>query len=136
MASTFPTALDTIPNSPTTEKLGESAPKHSEMHDALRDAIVAAETRIGGNWKHRPGIAHVQALCSGRGSAVSALADKSTPVDADLVALSDSAAGGVLKRNSPGRTSRRFFLQSVCFATLAGVAGGQSLWVERQQVRR
>lgn len=47
MASTFPTALDTIPNSPTTEKLGESAPTHSEMHDLLRDAIAALELTIG-----------------------------------------------------------------------------------------
>lgn len=47
MASTFPTALDTIPDAPTTEKLGESAPTHPQMHDMLRDAIAALEATIG-----------------------------------------------------------------------------------------
>ncbi len=47
MASTFPTSLDTIPDAPTTEKLGESAPKHSEMHNLLRDAIAALEATVG-----------------------------------------------------------------------------------------
>ena len=47
MASTFPTALDTIPAAPTAIALGGSTPKHSEMHDLLRDAIVAVETRVG-----------------------------------------------------------------------------------------
>ena len=47
MASTFPTALDTIPDSPTTQTLGGSSPTHPEMHDKLRDAIAAVEARIG-----------------------------------------------------------------------------------------
>jgi hypothetical protein len=47
MASTFPNALDTIPDSPTIERLGVSIPTHPEMHDLLRDAIVALESHIG-----------------------------------------------------------------------------------------
>jgi len=124
MASTFPNALDTIPNSPTTEKLGESAPKHSEMHDALRDAIVAIETRIGVTGSADAASLTHRTSAAGEGSAVSALADKATPVDADLVALSDSAAGGVLKKLSWANIKAA--LQSA-FATLAGIAGGQTL---------
>ena len=124
MASTFPTALDTIPNSPTTEALGGSTPKHSEMHDALRDAIVAVETRIGVAGSTDPASLTYRLSAAGEGSAVSALAAKATPVDADLVGLSDSAAGGVLKKLS--WSNIKAALQSV-FATLAGVVGGQTL---------
>jgi hypothetical protein len=124
MASTFPTALDTIPNSPTTEKLGESAPKHSEMHDALRDAIVAVETRIGVTGSADAASLTHRTSAAGEGSAISALTAKTTPVDADLIGLSDSAAGGVLKKLS--WSNIKAALQSV-FATLAGVVGGQTL---------
>ena len=47
MASTFPTALDVIPDAPTAIALGGSTPKHSEMHDLLRDAIAALEATVG-----------------------------------------------------------------------------------------
>ena len=124
MASTFPTALDTIPNSPTTEKLGESAPKHSEMHDLLRDAVVAVETRVGITGSTDPASLTYRVSADGEGAAIAALTAKTTPVDADLVGLSDSAAGGVLKKLS--WSSIKTALQSV-FATLAGIAGGQTL---------
>jgi hypothetical protein len=124
MASTFPTALDTIPNSPTTEKLGESAPKHSEMHNLLRDAVVAVETRVGITGSTDPASLTYRVSADGEGAAIAALTAKTTPVDADLVGLSDSAAGGVLKKLS--WSSIKAALQSV-FATLAGIAGGQTL---------
>lgn len=124
MASTFPTALDTIPNSPTTEKLGESAPKHSEMHNMLRDAIVAVETRVGITGSTDPASLTYRVSADGEGAAIAALTSKTTPVDADLVGLSDSNAGGVLKKLS--WSSIKAALQSV-FATLAGIAGGQTL---------
>lgn len=47
MASTFPTSLDTIPDAPVAPALGGSTPTHPQMHDMLRDAIAAIETRIG-----------------------------------------------------------------------------------------
>ena len=47
MSSTFPTSLDTIPDAPVAPALGGSTPKHSEMHDLLRDAIVALEVTVG-----------------------------------------------------------------------------------------
>ena len=124
MASTFPTSLDTIPNSPTTEKLGESAPKHSEMHNLLRDAVVAVETRVGITGSTDPASLTYRVSADGEGAAIAALTAKTTPVDADLVGLSDSAAGGVLKKLS--WSSIKAALQSV-FATLAGVVGGQTL---------
>lgn len=47
MASTFPNALDTIPDAPVSQALGGSTPTHTEMHDLLRDAIVALQTTVG-----------------------------------------------------------------------------------------
>ena len=46
MASTFPATIDTIPNAPISPSLGGSTPTHSEMHDMMRDAIVALETIV------------------------------------------------------------------------------------------
>lgn len=47
MASTFPTALDTIPDAPVAPALGGSTPTHPELHDMLRDAIAALEATVG-----------------------------------------------------------------------------------------
>jgi len=61
---------------------------------------------------------------AGVGSLIAAAADKATPVDSDSLALSDSAAGGLLRRFS--WASLKAALNSV-FARLGGVAGGQTL---------
>lgn len=124
MASTFPTSLDTIPDAPVAPALGGSTPTHAEMHDLLRDAVVAVETRVGITGSADVGSLSYRVSADGEGAAIAALTAKTTPVDADLVGLSDSAAGGVLKKLS--WSSIKAALQSV-FATLAGVAGGQSL---------
>lgn len=58
------------------------------------------------------------------GTLIAAAADKATPVDADSLALSDSAAGGILRRFS--WASLKAALNGV-FARLAGVSGGQTL---------
>jgi hypothetical protein len=124
MASTFPTSLDTIPDAAGAPALGGSTPKHSEVHNTLRDAIVAVETRVGITGSTDPASLTYRVSADGEGAAIAALTAKTTPVDADLVGLSDSAAGGVLKKLS--WSSIKTALQSV-FATLAGVAGGQTL---------
>jgi hypothetical protein len=124
MASTFPTSLDTIPDAPVAPALGGSTPTHAEMHDLLRDAVVAVETRVGITGSADVGSLSYRVSADGEGAAIAALTAKTTPVDADLVGLSDSAAGGVLKKLS--WSSIKTALQSV-FATLAGIAGGQTL---------
>lgn len=58
------------------------------------------------------------------GTLIAGATDKATPVDADNVALSDSAASNILKRLSWG--SIKTTLASI-FARLAGTAGGQVL---------
>lgn len=100
MASTFPTSLDAIPNSPTTEKLGESAPKHSEMHNLLRDAIAAVEARIGVTDSNDTSTITNRLSAQGEGTAINAVTSKTTPVDSDLVPLSDSAASWIKKKLS------------------------------------
>jgi hypothetical protein len=47
MTSTFPTALDVIPDAPVAPALGGSTPTHPELHDLLRDAIAALEATVG-----------------------------------------------------------------------------------------
>ena len=47
MPSTFPTALDVIPDAPEGPALGGSTPTHPELHDLLRDAIAALEATVG-----------------------------------------------------------------------------------------
>ena len=58
------------------------------------------------------------------GSLIAAAADKATPADADSLALSDSAAAGILKKLSLGNLKAA--LDSL-FIRLAGTAGGQTL---------
>ena len=58
------------------------------------------------------------------GSLIAAAADKATPADADSLALSDSAAAGILKKLSLG--ALKAALGSL-FIRLAGTAGGQTL---------
>ena len=58
------------------------------------------------------------------GSLISGATGKATPVDADAIGLSDSVSSNVLKKFS--WANLKSALQSV-FATLSGVAGGQTL---------
>ena len=58
------------------------------------------------------------------GSLIAAAADKATPADADSLALSDSAAAGILKKLSLGNLKAAL---GSLFIRLAGTAGGQTL---------
>lgn len=124
MASIFPTALDTIPDAPISPVLGGSTPTHPEMHDLLRDAIAAVEERIGVTDSNDTSTITNRLSAQGDGTAINAATSKATPVDADLVPLSDSAASWIKKKLSWANVKAA--LRAV-FATLAGVAGGQTL---------
>ena len=58
------------------------------------------------------------------GSLIAAAADKATPADDDSLALSDSAAAGILKKLSLGNLKAAL---GSLFIRLAGTAGGQTL---------
>lgn len=100
MASIFPTALDTIPDAPISPVLGGSTPTHPEMHDMLRDAVVALETKVGVTDSADPASLTHRLSAQGEGSATNALTSKTTPDEADLVSLADSAAAWITKKLS------------------------------------
>lgn len=83
--------------------------------DELCDVVEATEATAN---------AALPATQAAAGTLIAAAADKATPVDADSLALSDSAAGGILRRFS--WASLKAALNGV-FARLAGVSGGQTL---------
>jgi hypothetical protein len=83
--------------------------------DELCDVVEATEATAN---------AALPATQAAAGTLIAAAADKATPVDADSLALSDSAAGGILRRFS--WASLKEALNGV-FARLAGVSGGQTL---------
>ncbi len=122
MASSFPTGLDSFTNPNPDASLAYNT--HTQRHVDLQNAIVAIETRIGVTGSADTASLTHRTSAAGEGSAISALTEKTAPVDADLIGLSDSAASGILKKFS--WYSLKTALQSV-FATLAGVVGGQTL---------
>jgi hypothetical protein len=122
MASSFPTGLDSFTNPNPDASLAVNT--HTQRHVDLQNAIVAIETRIGVTGSAVAASLTHRTSATGEGAAIGALTAKTTPVDADLIGLSDSEAGGVLKKFS--WANLKAALQSV-FATLAGVAGGQTL---------
>jgi len=83
--------------------------------DELCDVVEATEATAN---------AALPATQAAAGTLIAAAADKATPADADSLALSDSAAGGILRRFS--WASLKAALNGV-FARLAGVSGGQTL---------
>ena len=83
--------------------------------DELCDVVEATEATAN---------AALPATQAAAGTLIAAAASKATPVDADSLALSDSAAGGILRRFS--WASLKAALNGV-FARLAGVSGGQTL---------
>jgi len=83
--------------------------------DEYADAIEATEATAN---------AALPATQAAAGTLIAAAADKATPADADSLALSDSAAGGIIRRFS--WASLKAALNGV-FARLSGVSGGQTL---------
>ena len=122
MSTNFPAALDSLTNPANSDTL--ALVDHAAQHANANDAIEALQVRVGITGSTDPASLTYRVSADGEGAAIAALTAKTTPVDADLVGLSDSAAGGVLKKLS--WSSIKAALQSV-FATLAGIAGGQTL---------
>jgi hypothetical protein len=122
MASSFPTGLDSFTNPNPDASLAVNT--HTQRHVDLQNAIVAIETRIGVTGSAVAASLTHRTSATGEGAAIGALTAKTTPVDADLIGLSDSEAGGVLKKFSWANIKAA--LRAV-FATLSGVAGGQTL---------
>ena len=122
MSTNFPGALDSLTNPLGSDSM--AVVSHAAQHTNANDAIEALQVRVGITGSTDPASLTYRVSADGEGAAIAALTSKTTPVDADLVGLSDSAAGGVLKKLS--WTSIKTALQSV-FATLAGIAGGQTL---------
>mgnify|MGYP000851862693 CR=1 FL=1 len=83
--------------------------------DELCDVVEATEAAAN---------AALPATQAAAGTLIAAAADKATPVEADSLALSDSAAGGILARLS--WANLKTALNGI-FARLAGVSGGQTL---------
>lgn len=122
MSTNFPGALDSLTN-----PLGSDSTavvSHAAQHTNANDAIEALQVRVGITGSTDPASLTYRVSADGEGAAIAALTAKTTPVDADLVGLSDSAAGGVLKKLS--WSSIKTALQSV-FVTLSGILGGQTL---------
>lgn len=122
MSTNFPAALDSLVNPAGTDSV--ATVDHAAQHTNANDAIEALEVRVGITGSADTSSITYRLSADGEGAALAALTTKATPVDADLVALSDSAASGVLKKFS--WSNIKTALQSV-FATLVGVAGGQVL---------
>ncbi len=124
MPTFFPAALDTLTN-PAPGPTGDSLDTgHAAQHGNANDAIEAIQARIGVTGSADPSSIDYRLSAAGDGAAINALTEKVTPVDADVIGLSDSAAVWVLKKLS--WSSLKAALRAV-FATLAGVAGGQTL---------
>ena len=122
MSTNFPVALDSLTNPLGSDSM--AVVSHAAQHTNANDAIEALQVRVGITGSTDPASLTYRVSADGEGAALAALAAKTTPVDDDLVGLSDSAAGGALKKLS--WSSIKTVLQSV-FATLAGIAGGQTL---------
>jgi hypothetical protein len=122
VSTNFPVALDSLTNPLGSDSM--AVVSHAAQHTDANDAIEALQVRVGITGSTDPASLTYRVSADGEGAAIAALTAKTTPVDADLVGLSDSAAGGVLKKLS--WSSIKAALQSV-FATLAGIAGGQTL---------
>jgi len=104
------------------------------LHNDLADEVEALATVIGVTGSIVPTTveARITALqgsstpetASTIGTLIAGSSDKATPVDADNIAISDSAAANILKRLSWANVKTA--LASV-FARLAGTAGGQTI---------
>ena len=155
MATNYPTALDTLTNPTANDSLNSPSVPHATQHANANDAIEAIEATIGITnsadqasiqYKLAGTISVANAASStastalataqsampntttAAGTLISGATAKSTPVNADVLALSDSAASNVLKKLSWSdlKTTILTALDSV-FAKLAGLAGGQTL---------
>lgn len=155
MATNYPTALDTLTNPTANDSLNSPSVPHATQHANANDAIEALQAAVGITnsadqasiqYKLAGTISVANAASStastalataqsampntttAAGTLISGATAKTTPVNADVLALSDSAASNVLKKLSWAdlKTTISTALESV-FAKLSGLAGGQTL---------
>lgn len=155
MATNYPTALDTLTNPTANDSLNSPSVPHATQHANANDAIEALQAAVGvTNSADQASIQYKLAgtisvanaasatastalataqsampnTTTAAGTLISGATAKSTPVNADVLAISDSAASNVLKKLSWSdlKTTILTALDSV-FAKLAGLAGGQTL---------
>jgi hypothetical protein len=124
------------PHAVTKAQVGlASVDNTSDINKPVSTAQAAADTAIGSaaasdaTTKANAAQAAAIAACPAEtvqtiGTLTAGATAKATPVDADTIGLTDSAASNVLKKLS--WTNLKTALQSV-FATLAGTSGGQTL---------
>ena len=134
MAADFPASIPVIVRVLPTDMMDGAGTEADVLHNDLADEVEALATVIGVTGSIVPTTveARITALqgsstpetASTIGTLIAGSSDKATPVDADNIAISDSAAANILKRLSWANVKTA--LASV-FARLAGTAGGQTI---------
>jgi hypothetical protein len=134
MAADFPASIPVIVRVLPTDMMDGAGTEADVLHNDLADEVEALATVIGVTGSAVPTTveARIAALQSSStpetastiGTLIAGSADKATPVDADSIAISDSAAAGILKRLSWANVKAA--LNSL-YARLAGAAGGQTI---------
>ena len=113
MAADFPAAVTNIARPTAQTKRNAPGYEGHALHNKLADEVEAIEALIGITGSQVAGTvqkrladvtitanAALPATQAAAGALIDAAADKATPADADSLALSDSAASGILKRLS------------------------------------
>ena len=140
MAADFPSSIANIARPTASTKRNAPGYEGHALHNQLAEEIEAIEGVIGVtgsavtdtlDYKVRvalpASIAEVAASAptvASIGALVYGATDNATPVDEDLLAMSDSAAAGILKKLSLGNLKAAL---GSLFIRLAGTAGGQTL---------
>lgn len=134
MAADFPASIPVIVRVLPTDMMDGAGTEADVLHNDLADEVEALATVIGVTGSIVPTTveARITALqgsstpetASTIGTLIAGSSDKATPVDADSIAISDSAAAGILKRLSWANVKAA--LNSL-YARLAGAAGGQTI---------
>jgi hypothetical protein len=134
MAADFPASIPVIVRVLPTDMMDGAGTEADVLHNDLADEVEALATVLGVTGSVVPTTveARITALQSSAtpetastiGTLIAGSADKATPVDADSIAISDSAAAGILKRLSWANVKAA--LNSL-HARLAGASGGQTL---------
>jgi hypothetical protein len=134
MAADFPASIPVIVRVLPTDMMDGAGTESDVLHNDLADEVEALATVLGVTGSVVPTTveARITALQSSAtpetastiGTLIAGSADKATPVDADSIAISDSAAAGILKRLSWANVKAA--LNSL-YARLAGASGGQTL---------
>jgi hypothetical protein len=111
MATNFPSALDQLSNPTGADSTGSASVRHSQQHANANDAIEALQAKVGVDGSAVSSsidarMADVESVAGAAlpstaaalGTLLASASEKTAPIDADTVLLSDSAASGVAKK--------------------------------------